>query len=97
VARKAKQYRIWFLDGTEATYARRPVHDMRAERMYGADAGANEIMLATFWACATGGTGSRDEFEAWAETVEEWESVAASEEDEAVPLDPPGDGSPEQP
>jgi hypothetical protein len=95
MSRQAARYQIFYTDGTDEIVARRPVHNMRAERVYASDAGANEVMLATFWACATGGTGSRQDFEEWAETVEEWDPISRDPEaGDAAPLDLAPDGSP---
>lgn len=86
----APRFAITFVDGTTEIVARRPVHLMRAERLVGKDPGPNEHLLATLWACATGGRGPRAEFEKWADTVEDWELVKddAAAEADAAPLDP---------
>ena len=83
--------KLSFVDGTEATVTRRPVHWMRAERVARADAGAYETVLATAWAASTGGTGDAAAFEAWAETVDSFEYVTT--EDDAGPPDQEPDGS----
>jgi hypothetical protein len=91
----APRFAITFVDGTTEIVARRPVHLMRAERLVGKDPGANEHLLATLWACATGGKAPRAEFEKWAETVEDWELVKGDQADDGneAPLDPAPDAS----
>lgn len=83
------EFTLTFVDGEVRTVKRRPVHLMRAERLLPKDAGGNEILLATFWAAATGGKGSRTQFEEWVETVEDWARVDPEDSSEAD-ADPPG-------
>lgn len=81
----APRFSITYVDGATVEVSRRPVHWMRAERILPPDAKANETVLASLWASATGGTEGRDAFEAWAETVEDWSPVEASVGGDAVP------------
>ncbi len=82
----AERYEIRFVDGTSAEVDRRPVHKMRAERVAGATPGVYESLLAMLWAASTGGTGTREEFESWAESVDDWDRVEVDDV-------PPADGS----
>ena len=83
--------KLAFVDGSEATVTRRPIHWMRAERVARPGAGAYETVLATAWAATTGGTGDASAFEAWADTVESFEYVTV--EDDAGPPDGEPGGS----
>lgn len=92
----APRFAISYVDGSSEIVARRPVHNMRAEKLCPKDAGANEVLLATLWAAATGGRGPRAEFEKWAETVDDWDRVDdEAAEGEDAPLDPELAGSPD--
>ena len=82
----ATRYSITYVDGTEAVVNRRPVHLMRAERLITDATGMQEQVLLTLWAAATGGTGTPAEFEAWADTVDDWDKAE-------VELVPPAQGS----
>lgn len=86
----AERFTIRFVDGSTADVDRRPVHLMRAERVVDANPGVYESLLAMLWAASTGGTGSREEFESWAESVDDWDRV------EVADL-PPADGSSDSP
>lgn len=92
----APEFSITYIDGNTEQVKRRPIHLMRAEQICKKDAGANEQLLASLWAAATGGKTGRAAFEAWCETVEDWDRVAAVEaEDDADPLVPASGGSPD--
>lgn len=79
----ATSFRVTFVDGTESVVERRPIHMLRAERLTTPAMGAQEQVLLMLWAAATGGKGKVADFEAWLETVDDWDRV------EAVAADPP--------
>lgn len=90
----AVRYRVRMVDGTTTEHDRRPVHLMRLDRLVMSldrKLGMHEEALMYVWAAATGGGGSMDEFDAWAEQVDDWERI----EEEAVPPAQGSDTSPD--
>lgn len=79
----AVSFRVAFVDGTESVVERRPIHMLRAERLAKPDMGPQEQVLLMLWAAATGGKGKLADFEAWLETVDDWERA------EVPAADPP--------
>ncbi len=73
----AKSYKVTFVDGEEAVVERRPVHQLRAERLTTPTMGMQEQVLLMLWAAATGGKGKLSDFEDWVETVEDWDPIKA--------------------
>lgn len=85
----ATTYEVQYVDGSSERARCRAVHRLRAERAMlasGREPGIQEQVLLIVWATVTGGTGSLDDFESWAETVDDWDRV----EDDDVP---PAQGS----
>lgn len=73
----AVAFKVAFVDGTEAVVERRPIHMLRAERLTKPDMGAQEQVLLMLWAAATDGKGKLSDFEAWLETVDDWDRIEA--------------------
>lgn len=84
----AKPIAVTFTDGTTRTVHRRPVHEVRQERITKAEDGPTFILMAQLWAADTGGTDGRAAFEKWLEDVESWEVEEAAEAE----ADPPDQG-----
>lgn len=81
-------FKIFFTNGSEVEVRRRPVHEVRAEQITKKDDGITFQVLAGLWAADTGGKTGRADFEAWLETVDDWERV-----DAGADADPPAQGT----
>lgn len=86
------KFDLTFEDGTERTITRKPVHLMRTEQV-GGKPGVNEQVLVSLWFADTKRPAlDRKDFDAWAESLEDW--AIQTEDDTADPPDRTPGGSP---